>query len=72
MTSAVEIIIIIMLCGMCFYFLIWAECSEVCDCCDNIKCYHKDSPDINTETNSKLEISGVIVKSPIQSNFVEI
>lgn len=61
MISIFVIIIIIILCCTCF--LIWGECSELCDCCDN-----KNSSD----TNNKLEISDVIIKSPIQSNFVEI
>ena len=64
MTSAVEIIIIIMLCGMCF--LIWAECSEVCECCDCSN--HEPSLD----TNDELQISPATITSPIQSNFVEL
>jgi len=65
MISIFVIIIIIILCCACF--LIWAECSELCECCDN-----KHSSDTNIDTNNKLEITCDIIKSPIQSNFVEI
>jgi hypothetical protein len=78
MISVLEIIVIVILCGGCF--VIWAECFELCDCCDNINCCHKDTPDINTkgnidkniETNRELQISTYTITSPIQSKCVEI